>query len=125
MTSHLERSTKELRKHNLKYWKVEYRNIWAKKTIDLFNIFDLLALDCGIIGIQVFGGGGEMQGHIRKLTIKHVDYTREWLKCGGLIELHGWRKVKVKRGGKAMIWKCRKADILLINNELIVEYREG
>ena len=124
MTSNLERSTEIFRKHKLKYWKVEYRNIWAKKTIDLFNIFDILVLDSGIIGIQVFGGGGEMQKHIRKLTIKHADYTREWLKCGGLIELHGWRRVKVKRGGKAMVWKCRVADILLVNGELMVEHRD-
>lgn len=123
MTSPYERSTAIFRQNKLKYWKVEYNNPWAKKKIDLFNIFDILVLDNGIIGVQVFSGTGEMQKHIRKMQGEHRDNTVEWLKCGGLIELHGWRKVKAKRGGKAMVWRCRVADMLLVNGELVVEYR--
>ncbi len=75
---------------------------------DLFGFIDLVVLDPtqGIIGVQACGA--DFKAHQR--TIKDSKVTEnalEWLACGGKVELWGWRKVKVKRGGKAMIWSPR------------------
>ena len=75
---------------------------------DLFNFIDLICLDPeqGIIAIQSCS-----QSHkAHRDKIINSDCTEnvlEWLKCGGRIELWTWRKVKIKRGGKAMRWEPR------------------
>ena len=90
----------------------------------MFHIIDLIALDNGVVGIQVCGS--DWAPHVRKITEEHSAYTVAWLQQPGTrLELHGWRKVKKKRGGKLMIWKPRIADILLINNALFVEERDS
>jgi len=80
---------------------------------DLFGIIDIIALDSarGIIGVQ--STGSAFSAHWEKLTVSHVDSTRRWLEVGGVLELWGWRKVKVKRGGKAEVWEPRIAVITL------------
>jgi len=71
---------------------------------DCFDIFDILAIKPdGIFGIQVCGS--DFAAHDRKiLGNKHAP---GWIKSRGGIELWGWRKVKLKRGGKATRWKAR------------------
>ena len=72
---------------------------------DLFGIIDVLAIseERGILGVQVCSMSGRTD-HIKKITIVKRDETRAWLCSGGDLELHSWRKLKVKRGGKAMRW---------------------
>ena len=71
---------------------------------DLFSIFDIIALgDKGIIGIQ--SCGQNFAEHNRKMLENEV--APEWLKAGGSIMLICWRKLKLKRGGKAMRWMPR------------------
>lgn len=81
---------------------------------DLFNIIDVIALDPerGIIGVQCFGASG-MTEHRTKILDEHQDKTRMWLACTGKLELWGWRKVKLKRGGKAIRWQPRIEEITL------------
>ena len=119
MTSRLERTTKELRDQGLLYWKVEYWNPWAKIKVDLFNIIDLVVLDQTILGIQVCGT--DLAAHVRKIRDEYKEYTLEWLRSGGSLQIWAWRRVKVKRGGKAMVWKPRVMDVLLVNDEIYVE----
>jgi len=81
---------------------------------DLFGFIDIICLDPerGIVAIQSCGSG--FKAHERK--IKDSDCTEfviEWLKCDGKLELYGWRKVKLKRGGKAKVWKPRIQEITL------------
>lgn len=79
---------------------------------DLFGFIDLICLDpqFGIIGIQ--SCGKDFKGHIDKiLDSECTENVIEWMKCGGQVEVWGWRKVKLKRGGKALIWKPRIAEI--------------
>jgi hypothetical protein len=82
---------------------------------DMFGFIDLIALDRdhGIIAIQ--SCGQSFAEHLRKIIAG--DECRplaiEWLLCDGKIELWGWRKVKVKRGGKAMVWKPRIRQITM------------
>ena len=81
---------------------------------DLFNIIDILVLDPaqGITGVQACAGSG-FKKHIRKLTEEHAQESIDWLTCGGKLMVYGWRKVKLKRGGKAMRWKPRIQEITL------------
>jgi hypothetical protein len=81
---------------------------------DLFGIIDIIALDPerGVIGVQACGQ--DFSGHFKKITIDRAEQTIDWLMTpGAVLELWGWRKVKLKRGGKAMRWKPRVREILL------------
>ena len=122
--SPMERTKKRLKDAGIIHWIVEHYNPWSKTRQDLFHIIDLLSLDNGVVGIQICGS--DWMPHIRKITEEHAAYTVAWLQQPGTrLELHGWRKVKKKRGGKLMIWKPRIADVLLINNALFVEERDS
>lgn len=59
-----------------------------------------------IFGVQACAGN-DFAEHLRTMTIDRARSTLLWLKSGGSIELWGWRRVKVKRGGKAVIWQPR------------------
>jgi hypothetical protein len=86
---------------------------------DLFGFVDLVVLDSqqGIGAIQ--SCGQSFAEHKRKiLDSECTEFVIEWLKCGGFVELWGWRKVKLKRGGKAMRWKPRIAEITLFDEGL-------
>ena len=81
---------------------------------DLFGIIDIIALDPerGVVGIQ--SCGNDFSGHYRKITQERYQETLDWLETpGARLELWAWRKVKVKRGGKAMRWEPRVKEITL------------
>ena len=81
---------------------------------DLFGFIDLIVLDPeqGIVAIQ--SCGKSFKAHLDKILDSEVtEYVREWLLCKGSLELWGWRKVKLKRGGKAMRWRPRVKQITL------------
>lgn len=126
-SSHMQRTKKQLRDQNILHWIVERNFPPSRKhpngcKEDLFNIIDLLALDNGVVGVQVCGT--DWMPHVYKITQEHADKTRAWLRQPGTrLELWGWRKVKKKRGGKLMIWKPRIADIFLVGNNVFIEER--
>jgi len=109
--SYMQRTLKAQRAQGRKCEVVERRiPIYGQafsKSQDLFNIIDIIALDpeLGIVGVQACGN--DFAPHVKKITIEHAQDTIDWLEAGGALELWGWRKVKVKRGGKAMVWKPR------------------
>ena len=75
---------------------------------DMFGIFDVIAIKpIGICGVQ--SCGQDFKKHKRKIL--ESEYALEWLKAGGTIEIYGWRKIKLKRGGKAMRWAPRIENI--------------
>lgn len=85
---------------------------------DLFQWIDVIALcpEKGIVGIQ--STGQAFAEHLRKML--DGDCTAnviEWLRCGGKVELWGWRKLLVKRGGKAKRWAPRIREITLADFE--------
>ena len=88
---------------------------------DLFGFIDIIALDIskGIVGIQ--SCGQSFSEHIKKITEERNEECFEWLRCGGKVELWGWRKVKLKKGGKAMRWKPRIVIFTLSGDELKYE----
>ena len=86
---------------------VEHYNPYAGKIgirKDLFGVIDIIALgEKGIIGIQ--SCGSSFSQHERKILENPLAF--KWVESGGRLLLIGWRKVKLKRGGKAMRWQPR------------------
>jgi len=90
---------------------------------DLFGFIDIICIDPedGIVAIQSCGQG--FSEHVKKLTEERNEAMFEWLKHAPC-ELWGWRKVKLKRGGKAMRWKPRVADFVLEGDDIVVRERK-
>lgn len=80
---------------------------------DLFGFIDVVAT-CprdGIIGIQCCGA--DVAAHFKKITEQRADNAVEWLRAGGKIEIWGWRKVKLKRGGVKMVFRPKVIEITM------------
>jgi len=79
---------------------------------DLFGFLDIISLDPkkGIVGIQSTSGGC-LPEHRRKIFEDKSIELQEWLKAGGKVEIYAWRKIKLKRGGKAERWSARIEEI--------------
>ena len=93
---------------------------------DLFGIIDVLALDPvhGVVGVQ--SCGNSFSAHRHKICENRYQETINWLNTPGTrFELWAWRKVKLHRGGKAMRWKPRIAEITLdsTGDIVIVEHK--
>ena len=84
---------------------VERWNPYARIRQDLFGFADLVVLrpSEGVYAVQVTSTG--VAERIAK--IKAEPRALAWLRAGGKIEVWGWRKLKVKRGGKAVRWTMR------------------
>jgi hypothetical protein len=106
-----QRTLKALKARGLKAGIVEKFNYHVGPhgiRIDLFGIIDIIALDFkkGFIGVQ--SCGTDFSGHMNKMMVDKAQDCIDWLSTpGGHLELWGWRKVKVKRGGKAMRYEPR------------------
>ena len=90
---------------------------------DLFGIFDIIAVQNnlpfpypGTLGIQVFSTA--WREHEEKM-VENGDAVRTWIKAGNGIELWGWRKLKLKRGGKAFRWTPKIKRVLLAEDDSI------
>ena len=120
-TKSIQRSLKRIKERKWVYWITEKWNSYTRTREDLFQFCDILCLDEDrTIAIQACGS--DYQPHVRK--IKENEWVRPWLKGGRELQIWSWRKLKKKRGGKAMVWKVRVCDVLLINNELYFEERK-
>ena len=81
---------------------------------DLFGIIDIIALDPvkGVVGVQSCGQA--FSEHLKKLCFERHASTVRWISTpGATLELWGWRKVKVKRGGKQKVWKPRILEVTM------------
>lgn len=87
-------------------------------THDFLGFIDIIALEPGrgIVGVQ--SCGQSFSEHRRKIVEECNQAAHEWLRSGGRIELWGWRKLKVKRGGKAVRWTPRIEEITLEDLEV-------
>jgi len=83
---------------------------------DLFNIIDIIALDPerGVVGIQACSQSSA--SHLRKLKEERAQESMDWLSTPGTkLELWCWRKLKLKKGGKAMRWTPKVTELLFID----------
>ena len=83
---------------------------------DLFGFLDMIVLDPeqGIVGIQSCGQA--FKAHLDKiLDSECTENVIEWLSSPSKpkLELWAWRKVKLRRGAKAMRWRPRIKEITL------------
>ena len=116
-TSPTQRTVREIRRLGGKCGIVERWNQHvgpAGVRQDLFGIIDIIWLDPsrGIVGVQ--SCGNSFAQHYQKLTVERYQDTLDWLQTPhAILELWAWRKVKVKRGGKAERWSPRREVITL------------
>jgi len=105
MTSPTQRSIKMLKDDGWEVAIVEKWNPFVKIRQDLFGFADLIAMRPGSTPqlIQVTTTG--IASRIEK--IKDEPRALTALLSGFEIYGHGWRKLKVKRGGKAIRWEPR------------------
>ncbi|MBS0589503.1 MAG: hypothetical protein JSR65_02560 [Proteobacteria bacterium] len=88
---------------------VERWNPHARIRQDLFGIVDILAVrGRETLAVQVTAGSG-VSARVRKLTGSSALPLLRM--AGWRVQVHGWRSVKVKRGGRAMRWDCRIVDM--------------
>lgn len=75
---------------------------------DMFGFGDIVAMGEGSI-IAIQSCGQAFAQHDRKITEDELvaPNAKLWLENGGRLILIGWRRVKLKRGGKAMRWEPR------------------
>ena len=123
----MQRTKSELKKYGIIHQVVERYFPPSKKypfglKEDFLNIIDVIALDNGMVGIQVCGS--DLNAHKHKIMYLKRNNTIAWLSNNGRLEIWSWRKLKKKRGMKATYWKPRIIDIILVNNELYWEERE-
>lgn len=101
------RSNEYARKRGWTSAVVEKWNPHVKIRQDLFGFGDILVIDDqqGSLIVQATSGS-----HVaaRMTKIEENDVARVWLAADNRIEVWGWRKTKVKRGGKAMRWNVRR-----------------
>jgi len=91
--------------------KVEQWNPYAGRfgqRKDMFGFGDIVAMGEGSI-IAIQSCGQAFSEHYRKITEdeKVAENAILWLENGGRLILIGWRKLKLKKGGKAMRWAPR------------------
>jgi hypothetical protein len=125
-TSPTQRTIKYLKEQGRIVGNVEHFNPYAGQfgiRQDLFGFIDLITIDPiqGIVAVQSFGAA--WSDHIRKMQEERNEAVFEWLKHAKL-ELIGWRKLKLKRGGKAERWFPRIGDVLLDGDEIIIKERK-
>ena len=127
--SNTSRTLEYLRSQGWEADKVEQFNPYAGKfgqRKDLFGIIDIVALtENGIAGIQSCGQA--FAEHDRKILESPL--AARWIEKGGSLILIGWRKVKLKRGGKALRWSPRikeySLDDFVFQNETTPGQAEG
>ena len=109
--SNTSRTLEYLRSQGWVVDKVEQFNAYAGKfgqRKDMFGFGDIIAMgENSIIAVQ--SCGQSFSEHNRKITEDETVAPNAllWIKNGGRLLLIGWRKVKLKPGGKAMRWKPR------------------
>jgi len=109
-----ERTLKALRDRGCVVGRVEQFNPFSGHREDLFGFLDYVALDVPaqeIVGVQ--STGTAFAAHRRKIVEDRKDQAIAWLTCGGKIELWGWRKLKVKHGGRQVAYRPRVERIEL------------
>lgn len=96
---------------------VEHYNPYAKKRYDLYGAFDLLGIhpEHGFLGVQTTTATNVSA---RREKIRENENTKTWLAAGGKIEVHGWAKRKIKRGGVAVRWECDREQLLNRDEDL-------
>ena len=110
-TSPTERTLKRLRSDGWHAGVVEKWNTHGKfpRRIDLFGCIDVVAVHParGVLGVQSTTTGNQASRRNKILDVSGdcAEPACCWLMGGGSLEVWGWGRYLVKRGGKAYRWK--------------------
>lgn len=116
------RTLAALRKQGCMAGVVERWNPHARVRQDFLGFVDIIALrGTSIVGIQATSGD-HVAHRIAKIRDERRNQALAWLTCGGVIEVWGWRRLKVKRGGKAVRWQV---DIRSVTTDSLVTLHVG
>lgn len=110
MGSPTQRSLALLRKEGWEPWVVETWNQYSRVRLDLWNFGDILAMREGsphlILQTTSYSG---VSARVKKILAE--PRALQWIRTGGLVVVHGWRKKLKKKGGKQMVWVPRIVEI--------------
>jgi hypothetical protein len=111
MSSPTQRTLKLLRDEGYLAYVVERWCSFTHRRYDLFGIIDVLAVKGSeTLAVQTTSGSA-VSARVKKMEASEA---LPWLRdAGWTIHVHGWRKTKLKRGGKAMRWGCRTVDLTI------------
>lgn len=87
---------------------------------DLFRWIDLICIRAdvpGVLGVQTTSSPN-LAGHITKMVV--IPEFLVWLRAGNGVEVHGWIKRPLTKARKRAKWECRRKEILLRQDEIIV-----
>ena len=119
MSKNTTRSLDYMRDLGFSVWMVErfLRFPPPGRRVDLYNCIDFLAInEISTVGVQSCGSG--FADHKKKIL--ECEHTVSWLECVDReLMLIGWRKLKLKRGGKAMRWRPRIAHFEILDGKVV------
>ena len=84
---------------------VEHWNSFTKRRNDVFQFADILAVKDGITLAVQTTTRANMAARLSKLTC--IAAVGQCIRSGSRVEIHGWAKHKVKRGGTAYRYQLR------------------
>jgi len=89
---------------------VEHWCSFTRRRKDMFGFVDIVAMKIGepLLLVQTTSGANTAA---RKTKILESEVATLARACGHRIVVHGWRKLLVKRGGKAKRWACKEEFI--------------
>jgi hypothetical protein len=93
-TSPTQRSLRLIRERGWLVQVVETFNLFSNTRRDLFGFGDLVAIGSERIVIVQTTSGSNLSARRTKILTECRRAAEAWLRAGGLIELHGWRKLK-------------------------------
>lgn len=103
------RTLKLLRKNGFTAEVVERFNHYTKRRIDFLGFVDIIAINGEqTVAIQATSAGNQ-SSRIKKILAEPL--AKEWLNGGRRLYVHGWGRYKLKRGGKAIRWRCNEIEI--------------
>lgn len=103
MSSPTQRSLALVKERGFQPWIVEYWNSFSRKRVDLFGIFDILAVGNGeTLAVQTTSRGN-ISARVRKIA--DSEYIAGCRESGWRVEVHGWDK------GPNGRWRVKVVDI--------------
>jgi len=89
-------------------WIVEHWNSFTRKRVDMFGMFDIIAIrENETLAVQTTTSGVAS----RVAKIADSPYIADVRKAGWRVEVHGWRKAPKVKGSKVEVWKQRIVDL--------------
>lgn len=88
---------------------------------DLFGFVDIIAVGSSACGRKTLAvqatSGSNVGARLEKIRTECQAALKDCLWAGWRVEVWGWRRLKVKRGGKAVRWEVDRREITHSNQQ--------